>query len=181
MDQMYTAIYLLVLWLLTIVTSAAMNGYYWFALISGYRVRVALSGLLFQKVILFFTLKTSSARRLVEPFHIVQSFNGLIIFTHLLACDGIHPARDESASMAYAAFWTVANQARRSWAKSIASDIHSLFHLRVLTTAVPMCRTRFSFSVAAQVFSCPPVRLRQVRGTSGLIIVEDWTVFLYTY
>ncbi len=83
-------------------------------------------------------------------------------------CDDIHPARAESASMALTASRTAADQARRSWARSIASDAHSLFHLRMPTTAGPMSRTRSSFSVAAQVFSCPPVRLRQVRGTSGL-------------
>ncbi len=90
-------------------------------------------------------------------------------FGYLLTCDDIHPARAESASMALTASRTAADQARRSWARSIASDAHALFHLRMPNTAGPMSRTRSSFSVAAQVFSCPPGRLRHVRGTSGLI------------
>ncbi len=36
------------------------------------------------------------------------------------------------------------------------------------TKAGPTSRTMSSFSVVAQVFNRPPVRLRQVRGTSGL-------------
>ncbi len=87
----------------------------------------------------------------------------------VLTCDDIHPARAESASMALTASRTAADQARLSWARSIASDGHSLFHLRMPTTAGPMSRPRSSFSVIAQFFSCPPVRLRHVRGTSGLI------------
>ncbi len=82
-------------------------------------------------------------------------------------CDDIHPARAESASMALTASRTAANQARRSWARSIASDAHSLFHLRMPTTAGPMSRTRFSFSVAAQDFSCPPGSLRQTNTASA--------------
>ncbi len=89
--------------------------------------------------------------------------------TYLLTCDDIHPARAESTSMALTASRTTADQARRSWARSIASDAHSLFHLRMPTTAGPMSRLRSSFSVVAQVFSCPPVRLRQIRGTPELI------------
>ncbi len=68
-------------------------------------------------------------------------------------CDDIHPARAESASMALTASRTAADQARRSWVRPIASDAHFLFHLRMPTTAGPMCRTRSSFSVVAQVLS----------------------------
>ncbi len=44
-----------------------------------------------------------------------------------------------------------------------------MLHLRMPTTVGPLSRTRSYFSVVAQVFNIPPVRLRQVRGTSGLI------------
>ncbi len=55
-------------------------------------------------------------------------------------CDDIHPARVESVFMAFTASRTAADEARRFWAKSIASDAHSLFHLWMPTTAGPMRR-----------------------------------------
>ncbi len=79
-------------------------------------------------------------------------------------CDDIHPARAESASMAF----TAADRAQRSWAKPIVTDAYFLFHLRMPTKTGTMIRRRPSFSVTAQAFSCPLVCLRQVRGTSGL-------------
>ncbi len=62
--------------------------------------------------------------------------------TYLFTYDDIHPARAQSASMAFAASRTAGDQVRRSWARSIASDVNSLFHLRMPTTASPMSRTK---------------------------------------
>ncbi len=80
--------------------------------------------------------------RLSSDWKLIQ-VEGIIIFGQWLfrnavkcwlgSCifDDIHSARAESASIACSASRTVADQVRRSCARSIVSDAYSLFHLRV--------------------------------------------------
>ncbi len=99
---------------------------------------------------------------------IVLGIIGEFYLSFICTCDDIHPARADSASMACTSSRITANQARRSWARPPARDAHFMLHLRMSTTACSMSRTGSSFSVVTQVFSDPPVRLRQVRGNPRL-------------
>ncbi len=55
-EKLYTAFYLLLLWLLTTLGSICFNAFAYYAYDSGFRVRVALTGLIFRKVFHFYCL-----------------------------------------------------------------------------------------------------------------------------